>query len=110
MKNKLIFLIAGFFVFSVCFVISSRCRDYFYEKQLRENIHKVKNGMTEDEVTALLGKPTQRMSSDSASQYWCYETDTISHILDDQPEIRCSHLLTEISSKTDRVIKVFDFN
>jgi hypothetical protein len=117
MKKKFIFAIVGLLIFVVCFISSIRIRDYFYEKNLRENIHKVKVGMTEKEVVEILGEPTLKQMSDGPV-YWCYETDTIGQILDDNPT-RMGKMLVEMtywknSQKLELgqgyVTKVFDFD
>ena len=110
MKHKIIFILIGFLCLLICFTTSIKLRDYFYEQNLRNNLHKIEVGMDEQKVLKILGKPTNVMSSDSPSRYWCYETDSTSQMLEDQPEIHCGKMLLEMSSSKDgKVVKVFDF-
>jgi outer membrane protein assembly factor BamE (lipoprotein component of BamABCDE complex) len=110
MKRKIIFTIIGLFIFLVCFMASVKLRDYFYETQLRNNIQKIKIGMSEQEVIEILGKPSNRFSSDSPTNYWCYDTDSIAQTLEEQSEMRCGNILIEMSFYKDgKVIKVHDF-
>lgn len=118
MKKKFVFALIGLFIFAVCFVASIRVRDYYYEKSLKENIHRVKVRMSEQEVIQILGKPTIEQMSDSSSYYWCYDTDSIHQLLADEAEreIYCGHMLLEMSWRKNGdkwesagVGKVFDF-
>ena len=53
------------------------------ESNLRQNIVRVRPGMTEDEVIALIGAPSSRSISDGAGVYWWYRTDYPFAIIDD---------------------------
>jgi outer membrane protein assembly factor BamE (lipoprotein component of BamABCDE complex) len=106
MKRKLIFAIIELFIFSICFTSSVFVRDYFYEKSLRSNIHKIKVGMTEKEVIRILGKPTQQIMSDVPGLYWCYETNSFYYLLDDNSE-RLGWILLRVGNE-GKVVEVFD--
>lgn len=117
MKKKFVFAIVGFFVFLACFIAGVKIYDYFYKQKLKTNLQIIQLEMTEKEVVSILGKPTHIWSSDEPSKYWCYDTDTISHALEEQPDIECGNMALQISYmkngiwlKEGRVIKVFDFN
>ena len=110
MKRKFAFAIIGLVIFAVCFLTSVRIQDYSYERQLKVNLKKISIGMPEKDVIEILGKPNHIWSSDTPSAYWCYDTSSIAHTLEEQPEIECGHMLLEMSSyKNARVTKVYDF-
>ena len=46
---------------AVTFVTGASVDDYYAQKQFRENIKKVRLGMSEAEVVEILGKPIYRM-------------------------------------------------
>jgi outer membrane protein assembly factor BamE (lipoprotein component of BamABCDE complex) len=111
MKRKIVFIVISLVIFVICFTASVKLRDYFYERSLRNNIQKIKVGMSEKEVFEILGKPSLGEMSDISGEYWCYDTDSIARTLEPQPEIRCGHLLLEMSAPVNgRVVKVFDFD
>lgn len=76
--------------------------DGISEYQLRKNIKQISAGMTDKEVTAILGRPTSKSMSDiGPACYWVYKTDTFNVNSD-------GYLVLEMSSK-NTVTKVFDF-
>ncbi len=111
MKAKIIFTFVGLIIFLICFTTSLKLRDYFYEQNLRSNLQKIKVGMSEKEAIEILGKPTSQYSSDSTEEVWCYDTDSVTRILEDQGEIRCGHLLLQMNSpRNGRVVEVCNFD
>ena len=110
MKHEIIFTVVGLIIFLICFTSSVKLRDHFYEQSLINNIQKIKVGMSEDEVIKILGKPSSREMSDIPGEYWCYDTDSIGRTFDVQSEVRCGHLLLEMSSpRNSRVVKIIGF-
>lgn len=103
MKRKLVFSVVGLFIFSFCFTVSVFLRSYYNEKRLRNDIHKIKVGMTEEEVIEILGEPYKKQMSDIPGRYWCYKTDST---IFDIPDYEASYLLLEMDSdrKVDKVI------
>jgi hypothetical protein len=110
MKRGFILMSVGFFIFLACFLVSVSLHDYFLKVQLRDNVKKIKLGMSEQEVIQILGMPNHRWSEDSPASSWCYDTDTISHSLEEQPDIECGNMVLKMSSHKDgKVVKIFDF-
>ena len=62
--------------------------------------------MSEGEVIQILGKPTDRAMSDIPGTYWCYRTDLVFQLIDDNPD-SMGHLVLEMGSN-GKVVKVFD--
>ena len=110
MKRKFIFTFIGLIIFLSCFVTSVKIYDYLITKQLRNNVQKITLGMSDKDVIQILGKPNHRWSEDSPAAYWCYDTDTISHSLEEQPDIECGNMVLKMSSQKDgKVVKIYDF-
>ena len=110
MKRKIFFVFAGLIIFVTCFISSVKLHDYAYKQKLRKNLSKIEIGMTDKQVVEILGRPTNIWSSDTPLQAWCYDTDSISQTLEEQPEINCGNMLLEMSSSKDgKVVKIFDF-
>lgn len=72
--------------------------------------------MTGKEVIEILGKPSHISDSDGESSYWCYETNSIAHTFEGQPEIECGNLILQTRYKGNRkeleailVTKIYDF-
>lgn len=110
MKCKIFFLFLGLIIFLICFIASVKVRDYSYKQKLKTNLSRVSIGMTDKEVIQLLGRPNHVWSEDSPQVSWCYDTDSISHSLEAQPDIECGNMLLKMSSsKEGKVVKIFDF-
>lgn len=116
MKDKISIAIVGFIIFSICIITGIRLRDYFYKQNLRFNLQNIQIGMTEKEVIQILGKPNHIWASDEPSKYWCYDTDSISHFLEEQPDIECgnmalqmSYMKNSIRLEQGQVIKIYAF-
>lgn len=95
-----------FFALIIVAISGLRLYDFRRDRALRENILKVKVGMSEQEVIQILREPTDRMLSDIAVSYWTYDTDTLGRLIDDNPD-RMGNLALEMGSD-ERVVKVFD--
>jgi hypothetical protein len=110
MKRRFILISVGFFIFLACFLTSIELHDYFLKVQLRDNAREIRVGMSEQEVIQILGLPNHRWSEDSPASAWCYDTDTISHSLEEQPDIECGNMVLKMSSQIGgKVIKLYDF-
>jgi len=110
MKRTMIFTFTGPVIFVICFTAGVKFRDHFYEQSLRKNIQKISVGMTEKQVIEIPGKPSLGEMSDISGEYWCYDTDSIARTIEPQPEIRCGHLLLQMSSGVNgHVVKVIGF-
>lgn len=73
------------------------------EYRLRKNVKQISAGMTDQEVIAILGKPTSgNMSDIGPGRYWIYQTDSF------DLEYTGGYLVLEMSGK-NTVVKVFDF-
>ena len=57
---------------AVTFVVGASIDDYYAQQRFRENVKKIEVGMSENEVTNLLGKPTSRKISDIEGGYLCF--------------------------------------
>jgi hypothetical protein len=106
MKCKLISIFAGLFIFLACFTTSIITRDYFYKRELSNEIHKIKVGMSEQEVIEILGEPNDKFRSDVPGLFWSYETDSISQLLNDNPD-RIGRVLLQ-TNENGKVIKVYN--
>lgn len=107
MKRRIIFALIGFGIFTACFIGSVLMRDYFHDRHLKNNIHKVKVGMTEAQVIEILGKPSHKIGSDEPGNYWSYDTNSFSSITDGSPE-RIGYLVLKMGTD-GKVEKVLDF-
>ena len=104
--KRLLFFLSCFVVLVGCFIGSLALFSSYRDSQLRQNIHRVKVGMSEDEVIQILGKPTARAISDIPGTYWHYRTDLVYQLIDDNPD-SVGYLVLEMGSN-GKVIKVFD--
>lgn len=104
--KRLLFFLSCIFVLVGCFIGSLALYGAYLDSQLRQNIHKVNVGMSEDEVIQILGKPTDRVMSDIPGTYWCYRTDLVHRLIDDNPDTE-GYLVLEMGSN-GKVVKVFD--
>lgn len=110
MKRKIFVSFTGLIIFLSCFTASVKIRDYFYRQNLKNNLQKVTVGTPDKEVIRILGRPNHVWSEDSAQVSWCYDTDSISHSLEEQPDIECGNMLLKMSSSKDgKVVKIFSF-
>jgi outer membrane protein assembly factor BamE (lipoprotein component of BamABCDE complex) len=92
----------GLILLATTFTSGVLISDGISEYRLRKNIKQISAGMTDREVTAILGPPTAKAMSDiDPGRYWLYKTDAFNPTTD-------GHLVLEMSSK-NTVIKVFDF-
>jgi hypothetical protein len=74
--TKLGKIMLGLAFFFGAFEGSVLLRDRLYERQLQTNKSRIKAGMSEAEVIAILGQPTSKHMSDIPGLYWCYGSDT----------------------------------
>jgi hypothetical protein len=98
-------LLTGFFglmLLATTFTSGVLISDGISEYRLRKNIKQISVGMTDREITAILGERTDKAMSDiDPGRYWLYKTDTFNAKTD-------GHLVLEMSGK-NTVAKVFDF-
>ncbi|HUR97995.1 MAG TPA: outer membrane protein assembly factor BamE [Pyrinomonadaceae bacterium] len=92
----------GFLLLVLTFVIGVVGRDTLHERWLIENAKQIRPGMSESEVTTILGSPTSRHMSDITGVYWCYGSDSFQDRAD-----YCGEVEIEMSStRPGRVLKV----
>jgi outer membrane protein assembly factor BamE (lipoprotein component of BamABCDE complex) len=97
--REAIFSVFGIFVFVGLY-------GSYLDSQRRRNIHKLKLGMSEDDVIQILGKPTNRAILDIPGTYWYYRTDLVYALIDDNPD-SVGYLVLEMGSNGN-VVKIFD--
>ena len=91
----------GLILLAATFTSGVLISDGISEYRLRKDIKQISAGMTDKEVTTILGPPTSRLMSDiDPGRYWLYKTDTFND--------SDGYLVLEMSSK-NTVVKVFDF-
>jgi hypothetical protein len=74
----------------------------YYEKNLRRNICKVKEGMSKQEVIEILGEPVNQQGSDISGTYWCYEKTSV--FSDDAYPVG---LMALEMSRNGKVVRIF---
>ncbi len=65
-------------VFVSTFLSGVTIRDAYQERWLKKNVKLIHPGMTDQEVIAILGRPTSRHMSDIPGDYWCWGSDSFS--------------------------------
>jgi len=65
-------LIISLTLLAATFVIGASIDDYYAQRQFRENLKKVRVGMSEAEAIALLGKPSVRKLTDRPGGDMCF--------------------------------------
>jgi hypothetical protein len=70
---------------AVTFVTGASVEDYYAQKQFRENIKRVRIGMSEAEVIALLGQPSSRKLTDRSGGDLCFSAGSF-HL---EPSTNC---------------------
>jgi hypothetical protein len=67
-RRLLVYLV----LMAITFVTGASVDDYYAQRRFSENVKKIEIGMSENEVTDLLGKPTSRTISDIEGEYLCF--------------------------------------
>jgi outer membrane protein assembly factor BamE (lipoprotein component of BamABCDE complex) len=104
--KRITFSLLAVMVFLGCILTSIAIYGSYRDSTLRHDILKVKVDMTENEVIAILGTPTNIAISDIPGTYWHYRTDYLYQIVDDNPD-SVGYLVLEMGSN-GKVVKVLD--
>ena len=107
--KRLLTGVIGLMLLAATFTSGVLITDSISDYRLRKNIKQISAGMTEEEVVAILGEPTDKLMSDiDPGRYWLYQTDSINLNNTD------GYLVLEMSGQNtllrqNIVVEVFDF-
>ena len=88
-------IVMGLGLVIAAFIAFIAIRDSWRESHLQANHARIKIGMSEAEVIAILGEPTSKHISDIPGLYWCYSSDTWQQW--EFGEVHCGSMMLEMS-------------
>ena len=95
MVKRIAKIAVGLCLLIAAFVGVIAVRDSWRESDLQANKARIKVGMSEAEVIAILGEPTSKHMSDIPGLYWCYSSDTWQEW--ELGDVHCGTMMLEMS-------------